>query len=156
MAYDFQESWRNALISADEAVRTLAQITLSPEGRKFLNNLERGEAGLCMELLDRVRSHIVSSLAFALLKTTPQGLTKHAFNQATRQSFLIVLIEFTKHRRRLPDSTMITERTMAAEEVYTSGGFWDVRLGTLNNSAIAIKTPRFTVTTDVEKIREVS
>ena len=45
---------------------------------------------------------------------------------------------------------------MAAEGVYTSGGFWEVRLGTLDNSAIAIKTPRFTSTTDVEKIRGVS
>jgi hypothetical protein len=51
---------------------------------------------------------------------------------------------------------MITEKTMATEEARTSGGSWDVRLGTLNNSAIAVKTPRFTATTDVEKIREVS
>ena len=68
MAYDFQESWRNALISADEAVRTLAQITLSPEGRKFLNNLERGEAGLCAELLDRVWTYFPSPLTFIPLK----------------------------------------------------------------------------------------
>lgn len=45
---------------------------------------------------------------------------------------------------------------MAADQVHTSGGSCEVRLGTLNNSAIAVKTPRFTATTNVEKIREVS
>ena len=89
-------------------------------------------------------------------ETIPQGLTRHSFDQPTRQSFLIVLTESVKRRRRLPDSIMITEKTMAEENVHTSGGFWDVRRGTLNNSAIAIKTPRITTTTDVEKIREVS
>ena len=64
MAHDFQRTWGNALASVDEAVQTLAQISLSAEGREFLNNLERGEAGLCVELLDRVRSYLVSSLAF--------------------------------------------------------------------------------------------
>ena len=60
MVHDFQESWGNALASADKAVRTLALISLSPEGREFLNTLERGEAGLCVELLDRVRSYFAS------------------------------------------------------------------------------------------------
>ena len=51
---------------------------------------------------------------------------------------------------------MITEKTMAAEKPHTSGSFWDVRLGTFNDSTVAIKTARFTATTDVERIREVS
>ena len=87
-------------------------------------------------------------------ETASQGLTKHSLDQATRQSFLIVLIELAKRRRRLPDSIVITEKIMAAEEIHTSG-LWDVRRGTLDNSVIAVKTPRFTATTDVEKIREV-
>jgi len=45
---------------------------------------------------------------------------------------------------------------MAEEKPHTSGSFWEVRLGTLNNSAIAVKTPRLTATADIEKIREVS
>jgi len=155
MVQEFQKSWGDALASVDEAVRILAQISLSPGGREFLNNLERGEAGLCAELLDRVRSYIPSYLA-SPTETIPQGLTRHSFDQPTRQSFLIVLTESVKRRRRLPDSIVITEKTMAEENVHTSGGFWDVRRGTLNNSAIAIKTPRITTTTDVEKIREVS
>ena len=55
MARDLPQAWRNALASVDEAVRALAQISLSPGGREFLNGLESGEAGLCLELLDRVR-----------------------------------------------------------------------------------------------------
>ena len=109
----------------------------------------RRALGPCAEL-----PYVVSYLP--LTETMPQGLTRHSFDQSTRQSFLIVLIELVKRRRRLPDSIVITEKTMAAEDVYTSGGFWDVRCGTMNNSAIAIKTPRITATADVEKIREVS
>ena len=63
MAHDFRVAWGNTLASVDEAVQTLAQVSLSPGGREFLNNLERGEAGLCLELLDRVRSYFPSSLA---------------------------------------------------------------------------------------------
>jgi len=68
MVQEFQKSWGDALASVDEAVRTMAKITLSSEGREFLANLERGEAGLCAELLDRVRSYILSSFVFILLK----------------------------------------------------------------------------------------
>ena len=62
MVYDFRETWVNVLISVDEAVRTLSNISLSPGGREFLNNLERGETGLCLELLDHVRSYLALSL----------------------------------------------------------------------------------------------
>ena len=51
---------------------------------------------------------------------------------------------------------MIAEKTMATEKVHISGGFWEIRLGTLNDSVIAVKTPMLTTTTDIEKIREVS
>lgn len=98
--------------------------------------------------------HIVSF--FQSAQNRPQGLKKHSLDQATRQSFFIVLIELAKRRRRLPDSIMITEKTMAADQVHTSGNSCEVRLGTLNNTAIAVKTPRFTTTINIEKIREVS
>ena len=68
MVHDFRETWGNVLTSVDEAVRTLSQISLSPGGREFLNNLERGETGLCLELLDRVRSYLASSPPLGLLK----------------------------------------------------------------------------------------
>ena len=49
----------------DEAIRILTQISLSSGGREFLNGLERGEAGLCIELLDRVRGYSVPSLTLS-------------------------------------------------------------------------------------------
>ena len=68
MVQEFQKSWGDALASVDQAVRALAQISLSPGGRDFLNNLERGEAGLCAELLDRVWTYFPSPLTFIPLK----------------------------------------------------------------------------------------
>ena len=73
MVQEFQKSWGDALASVDRAVKTLAQISQSSGGREFLNNLERGEAGLCAELLDRVRSYLSSSLAFTLLRICHRG-----------------------------------------------------------------------------------
>jgi hypothetical protein len=64
MAHDLHESWAKVLNSVDEGVRSLVRISQSSRGREFLNNLGRGEAGLCIELLDRVRSHNTSALAF--------------------------------------------------------------------------------------------
>ena len=71
MVQEFQKSWGDALASVDAAVQTLVQISSSSGGREFLNNLERGEAGLCAELLDRVRSCLLSSLTSTLLKPMP-------------------------------------------------------------------------------------
>jgi len=73
MGHGFRESWDNVLTSVDEAIRTLAEISLSPGGRGFLNNLERGEAGLCVELLDRVRAYLTSFLILTLLKLRRAG-----------------------------------------------------------------------------------
>lgn len=58
MVHDFREQWANVLNSVDEGVRSLVRISQSSGGREFLNNLGRGEAGLCIELLDRVSRHL--------------------------------------------------------------------------------------------------
>ncbi|KAF9785442.1 kinase-like domain-containing protein [Thelephora terrestris] len=137
MVQDLRESWKTVLNSVDEGFQSLVQISRSSEGRTFLGDLERGEAGLCIELLDR-------------------GLTKPSLDQATRQSVLIVLIRLSRRLRRLPNSVTITEtdEAITRERTHISSSTWEVRRGTLNGSAIAIKTPRFTATTDAEKIRE--
>ena len=67
MALDLRESWGKVLNSVDDGVRSLVQISQSSEGRKFLDNLERGEAGLCIELLDRVRRNLSSFLTLKFL-----------------------------------------------------------------------------------------
>ena len=56
MAKDYQRLWKYVTSAADEtkAVRTLAQILVDKEGRDLISRLERKEAELCIEILDRV------------------------------------------------------------------------------------------------------
>jgi len=56
MAKDYQRLWRDVTSANDdgEAVRILAEIVLDKEGRAFISNLERDDAELCIEILDRV------------------------------------------------------------------------------------------------------
>ena len=49
-----------------KAVRTLSQIVLDKEGRTFVSNLERNDAELCIEILDRVSHDSYLLPAFAV------------------------------------------------------------------------------------------
>jgi hypothetical protein len=56
MAKDHQRLWKHVTGATDEskAVRTLAEILVDREGRALISRLERKEAELCIEILDRV------------------------------------------------------------------------------------------------------
>ena len=56
MAKDYSQLWKVVASISDEgkAVRTLAEILLDKEGRAFISSLERDDAKLCIEILDRV------------------------------------------------------------------------------------------------------
>ena len=56
MAKNYQQLWQDVASTSDEgkAVRTLAEIVLDKPGRTFILGLERGDAELCIEILDRV------------------------------------------------------------------------------------------------------
>ena len=56
MVVNFNKLWKKASTATNEAdaVRTLAQILSSKEGRTFVLGLERLEAELCIEILDLV------------------------------------------------------------------------------------------------------
>ena len=56
MAKDYQRLWKEVASGLDEAksVRTLAEIVVDKEGRAFVSRLERGDAELCIEILDHV------------------------------------------------------------------------------------------------------
>lgn len=56
MAKGYQQLWKDVTSATDEAkaVRTLAGILADKEGRTFISCLERGDAELCIEILDRV------------------------------------------------------------------------------------------------------
>ena len=56
MAENYQQLWKNVTNANGEveAVRTLAEILTDREGRAFILSLERPDAELCIEILDRV------------------------------------------------------------------------------------------------------
>jgi len=56
MVQNYQQLWKE-IAEADsgtKAVRTLAEILADKEGRTFISHLERNDAELCIEVLDRV------------------------------------------------------------------------------------------------------
>ena len=57
METNFRKLWKKARTAKDEkmAVRTMAEILSSKEGRKFIFALEPADAALCIEILDHVR-----------------------------------------------------------------------------------------------------
>ena len=57
MENDFREMWKKARTAKDEkvAVRTMAEILSSKEGRKSIFALRPVDAALCIEILDHVR-----------------------------------------------------------------------------------------------------
>jgi len=56
MDKDYSQLWKAVASTSEEgkAVRTLAEILLDNEGRTFISSLERDDAELCIEILDRV------------------------------------------------------------------------------------------------------
>jgi len=56
MVKDCRRLWKDVTSTNDEggAVRILARIVLDKEGRAFISSLERNDAELCIEILDRV------------------------------------------------------------------------------------------------------
>jgi len=56
MAEDYTRLWKDAVSMDNEgkAVRTLVVILADKEGRAFISHLEREDAKLCIEILDRV------------------------------------------------------------------------------------------------------
>ena len=53
-----QRFWETVLDTIDVAVRILGLVLSSKEGREFICALGPRDAGLCLELLDRVRLHL--------------------------------------------------------------------------------------------------
>lgn len=83
---NYQRLWRDVTSALDEAkaVRTLAGILTDKEGRTFILNLERRDAELCIEILDRVSHHLDLGPPFVLsngfiraLRTTTSKLQRN-------------------------------------------------------------------------------
>ena len=58
MTKDYRRLWEDVVVSgkSDEAKvdRTLTEIVMEKEGRAFISDLDRAQAGLCIEMLNRV------------------------------------------------------------------------------------------------------
>ena len=68
MARNYRQLWKDVTSTngEGEAIRTLAQIVLDKEGRAFISNLERDDAELCIEILDRVSRELYLLPSFAV------------------------------------------------------------------------------------------
>ena len=66
MTTDFDGLWAKVRTAENEAeaVRTLAQILSSKEGRAFASSLELTDGVLCIEILDQVRTDPPSAMPF--------------------------------------------------------------------------------------------
>ena len=68
MAKDYPQLWKAVTSANDEgrAARTLAEILLGRGGMAFISSLERDDAELCIEILDRVSRGSYLLPAFAV------------------------------------------------------------------------------------------
>jgi len=157
MTKDYQKFWKGVTSTSNEgkAVRTLARIVLDREGRTFVLNLERNDAELCMEILDRV-SPDPDLFSFRCLRWFPQGIAEHKLRATEQQAFLVALGELAATRGRLPKSMMITEEIDVSDEILVSGGYADVRTGMYKGDLVAVKTMRVAAQDDFLEIRKVS
>ena len=66
MTKDYRRLWKNITSTTDEgeAVRTLTEILADKEGRAFIGNLNREDAGLCIEILDHVSLSMIHRIHF--------------------------------------------------------------------------------------------
>ena len=68
MAEDYQQLWKGVAGTTDEAnaVRLLAEILVDRKGRALISRLDRKDAELCIEILDRVGYDLHPLLASAV------------------------------------------------------------------------------------------
>jgi len=157
MAKDYSQLWKTVASTSDEgeAVRTLAEIVLDKEGRAFISRLERDDAELCIEILDRV-SRNPYPLPSPRLRLFPQGIAEHKLKATEKRAFFSALRRLAAIHGRLPESMMITDEIEVSDRMVASGRFADVRTETYKGHLVAVKTMRVAKQDDFLKIRKVS
>ena len=152
MDLDPQKFWETVLDTIDVAIRILGHALSSAEGREFFCALGPRDAGLCLELLDRVSRYFPSSHNS---QTTLQGLTKRPLDGGLKKIFLLTIITLAGRHGRLPSSFAITDKVEVSDKILASGGFADVRPGACGNRPVAVRTLRISPGGDMNKIRNV-
>lgn len=139
------------------AVRALAQILSSKEGRGFILRLEPSDAALCIEILDDVRPKPTSTLHGALSLMEIQALAGNRLEPSEKQVFFGSLRKLAGAHGRLPDSMVITDKVEVPKsgQPSTSGGFADIGQGKYKGCSVAVKTMRVSMSDNFDKIRKV-
>ena len=101
MAKDYLRLWRDITNASDEgeAIRTLAEILVDREGRTFITNLKRGDAELCIEILDYVSLSLIRPIHSPLSPTQISFLLGHRRAQPKIGRETSFLPHFEKTRR---------------------------------------------------------
>ena len=75
MPKNYQRLWKEVTSAIDEAksVRILAEILVDKEGRAFISRLERKDAELCIEILDRVSRDLHPSHPSQIISSGHRG-----------------------------------------------------------------------------------
>jgi hypothetical protein len=141
----------------EDAVRALAQILSSKEGRAFVLGLKPIDGVLCIELLDHVRSNPPSTTQDTNSLFQIQALADHNLRSSEKQVFLGSLRKLAGAHGRLPDSMVITDKVefLNSGQCHTSGGFADIKQGRYKGCTVAVKNMRVSELDDFDKIRKV-
>ena len=145
METNFRKLWKKARSAKDEkvAVRTMAEILSSKEGRRFIFALGPADAALCIEILDHVR--LLPLFPFtrcSLTNTVAQGIAEHNLRASEKQAFFQTLRRLAGKHVRLPSSLVIIDKIdhSRSGQLQTSGGFADVKQGQYRGCTVAVKT----------------
>ena len=152
MDLDPQRSWKTVLDTIDVAIRVLGRTMSSVEGREFICALGPRDAGLCLELLDRVSRCFPS---FHISQTALQGLTKRPLDGGLKKAFLLTTIALAGRHGRFPSSFVVADQVEISNKILASGGFADVKPGVYENRPVAVRALRILPGSDIKKIRTV-
>jgi hypothetical protein len=91
MAKDYHRLWKGITNANNEAkaVRTLTEILSDKEGKGFISNLERRDAELCIEILDRVSHDLNLDPSFIALSGSVRALQTTILKLQRNKTFSI-------------------------------------------------------------------
>lgn len=147
-----QAFWETVLDTIDVAIRILGHVLSSKEGREFICGLGPRDAGLCLELLDRVSRYPPSRVPYTAL----QALAGRPLDGKLKKTFLLTIITLAGRYGRFPGSLAITDQIEVSDKIIASGGFADVKYGVRRNHPVAVKVLRTPSGSDMEEVRKVN
>jgi len=156
MTKDYQQQWKGIAKDTDKekAVRVMAEILVSKEGRNAISRLEPKDAKSSIEILDRVSYDMC--LPLSQLQTVRQGIMEHNLEPDERNAFFVALRRLAERNQLLPDRVGMKGKHEVSEVVHASGGFGDVRPQQYMGRCVAVKTAKVIGTDDVQKMKKMT